>query len=61
MLSPQAEAGVEDVIADAMRALVTYHTHPVATLQADQLCVEGMKLLFYYQNRTYHIPAEVAA
>jgi glycerol-3-phosphate O-acyltransferase len=61
VLSPQAEAGVEDVIADAMRALVTYHTHPVATLQADQVCVEGMKLLFYYQNRTYHIPAEVAA
>ena len=61
VLSPQAEAGVEHVIDDAMRALVTYHTHPVATLQADQVCVEGMKLLFYYQNRTYHIPAEVAA
>jgi hypothetical protein len=49
------------VIADGMRALVTYHTHPVVTTQGEQACVEGMKLLFYYQNRTHHIPAEVAA
>jgi glycerol-3-phosphate O-acyltransferase len=60
VLSAQAQAGVEAMIADAMRALVTYHTHPAATLRDDHVCVEGMKLLFYYQNRTAHIPAEAA-
>jgi glycerol-3-phosphate O-acyltransferase len=61
VLGPQAEAGTEEVIADGMRALVTYHTRPAATLHGDEVCAEGMKLLFYYQNRTSHIPAEVVA
>lgn len=61
VLGPQAEVATGELIADAVRALVTYHTHPVATVHGDEVRVEGMKLLFYYQNRTHHIPAEVSA
>jgi glycerol-3-phosphate O-acyltransferase len=60
VLSPQAQATTRVVLDDAMRALATYHTHPVVTERDDHLHVEGMKLLFYYQNRTQHIPAEAA-
>jgi hypothetical protein len=58
VLGPQAQASGQAVLDDALRALGTYHTHPVVTLRDDHLHVEGMKLLFYYQNRTHHIPAE---
>lgn len=51
----------DEVLADALRALVTYHTHPVAVRRGDEIHVEGMKLLYYYQNKLHHVPAEVAA
>lgn len=48
---------------DAVRALSGYHTRPIA-LRAGagggQLQVKDVKLLFYYQNRTAHIPVEEA-
>lgn len=60
VLGPQAAQGaVDDILADALRALVSYHTHPVAVGHGDHIHVESMKLLFYYQNRTAHIPPEV--
>ncbi len=49
---------------DAVRALSTYHTRPIVerTGAADGLIrVKDVKLLFYYQNRTAHIPAEAAS
>ncbi len=53
-----ARASADDIIADAMRALSTYHTHPVAVRHGDHVHVEDMKLCFYYQNRAAHIPVE---
>ena len=46
---------------DAVRGLSTYHTRPIVERAADSLQVRDVKLLYYYQNRTAHIPAEVAS
>lgn len=43
---------------DAVKGLGTYHTRPAVTRQGDILQVDDVKLLYYYQNRTAHIPPE---
>jgi glycerol-3-phosphate O-acyltransferase len=58
LLQPQAASAIVD---DAVRGLGTYHTRPVVVRQSDQLRVEDIKLLYYYQNRTAHIPVEGSA
>jgi glycerol-3-phosphate O-acyltransferase len=50
---PQAASAIVD---DAIRGLASYHTRPVITRAGDALRIEDMKLLYYYQNRTAHIP-----
>ncbi|HUS33687.1 MAG TPA: 1-acyl-sn-glycerol-3-phosphate acyltransferase [Kofleriaceae bacterium] len=45
---------------DALRGLSTYHTRPIVERTGDALHVRDIKLLFYYFNRTAHIPAETA-
>jgi glycerol-3-phosphate O-acyltransferase len=45
------------VVDNALAALASYHTRPVATRHVDQIAVGDLKLLYYYQNRTHHIPA----
>ena len=44
-----------------VRGLSTYHTRPIVERAGDMLHVRDMKLLYYYQNRTAHIPAEAAS
>jgi len=48
-----------DILDDAMAALRAYHTRPVVTRSLDRLAIGDLKLLYYYQNRTHHIPAAV--
>ena len=45
-----------DMLDDALGVLTTYHTHPVVEPLSNRLRVGAMKLLFYYANRTDHIP-----
>jgi glycerol-3-phosphate O-acyltransferase len=47
------------ILDEALHGLMTYHTHPAAVRRGDALCIEDMKLIFYYQNRLSHIPVEV--
>jgi len=51
----------EQMVDDAVRGLATYHTRPIVETRGDVLHVEDIKLLYYYQNRTAHIPAENAS
>lgn len=46
----------EAVVDDALVGLATYHTRPVAFRRGDEVQVESVKLLFYYQNRLSHVP-----
>lgn len=48
----------EDVAGDALRALTTYHTREVVRRRGRELYCPDLKLLYYYQNRTDHIPVE---
>ena len=57
LLAPQAATAIID---DAVRGLGTYHTKPAVVQSGDALRVEDIKLLYYYQNRTAHIPAEAS-
>ena len=41
-----------------MTGLVTYHTRPAVVRHGEMLQVDDVKLLYYYQNRTAHIPPE---
>jgi hypothetical protein len=50
-----------ELVDDAMRLLTTYHTRPVLERIGDGLRVGSMKLLYYYANRTSHIPGEDGA
>ena len=43
---------------DAVKGLGTYHTKPAVVRHGEMLQVEDVKLLYYYQNRTAHIPPE---
>jgi glycerol-3-phosphate O-acyltransferase len=46
---------------DALRGLSTFHTRTIVERRGDSLQISDVKLLFYYQNRTAHIPPESAA
>jgi len=46
------------VIDDAVRGLSSYHTRPIVSRRAQTLQVDDVKLLYYYQNRTAHVPLE---
>lgn len=50
--------GADAVVDDALRALGTYHTHPVAERVGDRVRVGSMRLVYYYSNRTSHIAEE---
>ena len=54
LLVPQAATAIVD---DAVRGLTTYHTRPIIAVEGDAVKVLDVKLLYYYQNRTAHIPA----
>jgi glycerol-3-phosphate O-acyltransferase len=45
-------------VEDAVRGLSTYHTRPIVERTRDTLHVRDIKLLYYYFNRTAHIPPE---
>jgi glycerol-3-phosphate O-acyltransferase len=49
------------IVDDAARGLGSYHTRPVVEKTGDSLRVGDVKLLYYYQNRTAHVPPETAA
>ncbi|HEX4420936.1 MAG TPA: 1-acyl-sn-glycerol-3-phosphate acyltransferase [Kofleriaceae bacterium] len=46
------------IIDDAVRGLSSYHTRPIVSRRDQTLQVDDVKLLYYYQNRTAHIPPE---
>lgn len=50
-----------ELMEDAMRALTSYHTRPVVQQAGERLQVGAMKLLYYYRNRTAHVPLEDAS
>ncbi|MCW5805448.1 MAG: 1-acyl-sn-glycerol-3-phosphate acyltransferase [Deltaproteobacteria bacterium] len=50
-----------DKLADGMHGLSSYHTHPAVERTGKNLQVRDVKLLYYYQNRTAHIPAEASS
>ncbi|MBK9029729.1 MAG: 1-acyl-sn-glycerol-3-phosphate acyltransferase [Myxococcales bacterium] len=54
-----ASAGDSAVLDDAVRALGSYHAHPVLERRGDHLRIGDVKLLYYYQNRLAHLPVEV--
>jgi glycerol-3-phosphate O-acyltransferase len=45
------------VLDDAVRGLSSYHTRPIVSRREQALHVDDVKLLYYYQNRTAHVPA----
>ncbi len=47
------------IIDDAVRGLSSYHTRPILSRRDGALQVDDVKLLYYYQNRTAHVPAEL--
>ncbi len=48
----------QDKLDDAVRGLSTYHTRAAIQRTGESIVVTDVKLLFYYQNRTAHIPVE---
>ncbi|HEY5925522.1 MAG TPA: 1-acyl-sn-glycerol-3-phosphate acyltransferase [Kofleriaceae bacterium] len=50
-----------DKLEDAVKGLSTYHTRPIVERGGDTLHVKDIKLVYYYQNRTAHIPVEGAS
>ena len=48
------------IIDDAVRGLSSYHTRPIVRRRDQTLQVDDVKLLYYYQNRTSHIPPEAS-
>lgn len=53
-----AGQGADAIVDDAVRGLSTYHTRAAVVRRGGMLEVDDVKLLYYYQNRTAHIPAE---
>lgn len=49
------------VLDEALRSFRTYHTRAVADRASDDLKVGAIKLLYYYQNRTSHVPEEAGS
>jgi len=58
LLAAQPDAAIVD---DAVRGLSSYHTRPAVSRVDQTLYVDDVKLLYYYQNRTAHLPPEVGA
>ena len=56
-----ADMTAAEILDDALRALTTYHTHPVVEPAGERIQVGAMKLCYYYRNRTAHIPDEADA
>jgi glycerol-3-phosphate O-acyltransferase len=56
LLASQAASAVLD---DAVRGLSSYHSRPIVSRREQTLEVGDVKLLYYYQNRTAHVPPEV--
>ena len=52
-------AGDAATLDDALRALGSYHRHPVLERQGDVVRIGDVALLYYYQNRLAHLPVEV--
>jgi glycerol-3-phosphate O-acyltransferase len=46
------------IVDDAVRGLSSYHTRPIVSRRDPKLQVDDVKLLYYYQNRTAHVPPE---
>ena len=44
-----------------VNGLSTYHSRPIVAATGSTLQVKDVKLLYYYQNRTAHIPTELGA
>jgi glycerol-3-phosphate O-acyltransferase len=55
LLAAQPASAILD---DAVRGLSTYHTRPIVSRRGAELQVDDVKLLYYYQNRTAHVPPE---
>lgn len=53
-----ASAGDAATLDDALRALGSYHRHPVLERHGDVVRIGDVPLLFYYQNRLAHLPVE---
>ena len=47
-----------DKLGDGVKGLSTFHTRVAVEDRGDSLFASDMKLIFYYQNRTAHIPHE---
>jgi glycerol-3-phosphate O-acyltransferase len=56
MLRAQDASAIVD---DAVRGLSSYHTRPIVSRHEPSLQIDDVKLLYYYQNRTAHVPPEV--
>ncbi len=56
-----ASAGDAAILDDALRALGGYHSAPVLERRGDMVRVGDLELVFYYQNRTAHLPPDKAA
>jgi glycerol-3-phosphate O-acyltransferase len=48
-------------LADGVKGLSTFHTRVAVEDRGDSLYASDMKLVYYYQNRTAHIPPESAS
>ncbi|MEM9489477.1 MAG: 1-acyl-sn-glycerol-3-phosphate acyltransferase [Myxococcota bacterium] len=46
------------VVGEALISLNTYHTRAVIVRHGDHLQAQGLRLLYYYQNRLSHVPCE---
>jgi glycerol-3-phosphate O-acyltransferase len=51
-----AQAGDAAIVEDGVRGLGGYHRHPVLERHGDVLRIGDLKLVYYYQNRTAHLP-----
>ncbi|MEZ4366893.1 MAG: 1-acyl-sn-glycerol-3-phosphate acyltransferase [Kofleriaceae bacterium] len=59
---PQLEALTgEAIVDDALRGFATYHRRPIARRVGEQIQIDDLALLFYYQNRTAHVGAAEGA
>jgi glycerol-3-phosphate O-acyltransferase len=59
---PQFAAQSDEAkVADAIKGLSAFHTRKILDEAGDKLQVRDVKLLYYYMNRTAHIPTEEAA
>jgi glycerol-3-phosphate O-acyltransferase len=55
-----AYSPANEIVDEAVRGLGTYHTRPAVVRRGGDLVAADLKLVYYYQNRTAHLPVEVA-